>query len=186
MLTRTVRKMPMRRVLSDRHKITQEKIPVPRSINVTDVSGLNHSFLCFVCRILCYLLANLLHVCYLVPRCQISQLVYRLSRQVKQHLDIRQSTYCIYIGWEITKSQFGPSTCKLTVQPKRLVKALVEYRCSRTFDEGLGPKRQSHLYSVVLEFFLCYSITLKLDFYVSKNRLNSTTVLQRQELCTKC
>ena len=28
----------------------------------------------------------------------------------------------------------------------------------QSFDEGLGPKRQSHLYSVVLEFFLCYSI----------------------------
>ena len=28
----------------------------------------------------------------------------------------------------------------------------------KPFDEGLGPKRQSQLYSVVLEFFLCYSI----------------------------
>ena len=26
-----------------------------------------------------------------------------------------------------------------------------------SLDEGLGPKHQSHLYSVVLEFFLCYS-----------------------------
>ena len=25
------------------------------------------------------------------------------------------------------------------------------------FDEGLGPRCQWHLYSVVLEFFLCYS-----------------------------
>ena len=26
-----------------------------------------------------------------------------------------------------------------------------------SFHEGLGPKSQSYLYSVVLEFFLCYS-----------------------------
>ena len=26
------------------------------------------------------------------------------------------------------------------------------------FDEGLGSKRQSYLYSLVLEFFLCYSL----------------------------
>ena len=30
-----------------------------------------------------------------------------------------------------------------------------------TFDEGLGPKPQSYLYSVVLEFFLCYSMFLQ-------------------------
>ena len=30
-----------------------------------------------------------------------------------------------------------------------------------TFVEGLGPKRQSQLYSVVLELFLCYSISIR-------------------------
>ena len=28
-----------------------------------------------------------------------------------------------------------------------------------TFDEGLGPKRQSHIYSLVQELFLCHSIS---------------------------
>ena len=37
----------------------------------------------------------------------------------------------------------------------------------KSFDEGLGPKRQSHLYSVVLEFFLSYSnFLLYLEFIV--------------------
>ena len=35
-----------------------------------------------------------------------------------------------------------------------------------TFDEGLSPKCRSHLYSAVLEFFLCYSIYLLCSNFV--------------------
>ena len=33
----------------------------------------------------------------------------------------------------------------------------MQYHRVEIFDEGLGPKRQSCFYTVVLEFFLCYS-----------------------------
>ena len=52
-----------------------------------------------------------------------------------------------------------------------------------TFDEGLGPKRQLYFYSLVLEFFLCYSIQ---RFYRKSTQVKKRTNINTESYSYGC
>ena len=71
-------------------------------------------------------------------------------RMQRPGLTLQSTVVFSKVHWSLSKAQriiFTSSVSQCVV---------ITQQALLTFDEGLGPKRQSYLYSVVLEFFLCY------------------------------